>query len=321
MNAMHTIRVWAGCSILVAVCQTASYAGGFGAGGAIHTSGGPGLGVHAGAMQSNFNSQFKLSQPVGPHITNPGLSTVKTNSSPLKTPAGTVKPTGTSATGISFQSKVSTKVGPIVNTTPTKNSGGITFKDKASAKIGPIGTGTPSKPPAPGTGSKPGSGSGASKVKHDHDGFPFWLWFSPAFYGNGFGGWGYGSGYGGAYAAAPVYNDIVISNPVPADQPASAAPSQSASASTSHQRITLKLGQSYTIANDNFGENAGRLSLQLNGLTLPLRVDDWSSEQVSFTLPSLGLAQASEGVFQIAKADHSLARTADVTVIAADAAQ
>ena len=320
MNATHTIRAWAGCSILVAVCQTASYAGGFGGGAAIHASGGTGFGGHVASMQPSMGSQFKVGQPVGPHITNPGLSTVKTNFTPLKSPAGTLKPTGTSVSGISFQNKVSTKIGPMLNNSPTKTTGGITFKNKGSVKLGPIGTGTPSKPPSPGTGSKPGSGSGASKMKHDHDGFPFWLWFSPAFYGNGFGGWGYGSGYSDGYGAAPVYNDVAISNPVVADQPTSAVPSQPA-ASTSNQRITLKLGQSYTIANDNFGENGGRLSLQLNGLTLPLRVDEWNSEQVSFTLPNLGLAKASDGVFQIAKADHSPARSADVTVVAADAAQ
>jgi hypothetical protein len=94
-----------------------------------------------------------------------------------------------------------------------------------------------------------------------------------------------------------------------------AAPVQAAAPAAS--KLTLKLGQNYTIANENFGENMGALALTINGLTLPVQVDKWDAQQVSFTMPAIGLAQASDGMFQIVKADRNVSRSVPVMVVAA----
>ena len=129
---------------------------------------------------------------------------------------------------------------------------------------------------------------------------------NPGFYGN----WGYGNGYGSSYGATPVvYNNVTTSSPAVVD---AVAPVQSPA-----NKMTLKLGQSYTIVNDSFGEKSGDLSLAISGLTLPVRVDNWDAQQITFTVPFVGLDKATDGMFQIAGADHNLSKAVAVTVIAA----
>ncbi len=82
----------------------------------------------------------------------------------------------------------------------------------------------------------------------------------------------------------------------------------------------MKLGQTYTIVNDNFGA-AGELAIQINGLTLPVRVEKWDAQEISFTLPVVGMAQSADGVFDIAKPDHNLTKAVAVTVVPADVVQ
>jgi hypothetical protein len=142
-----------------------------------------------------------------------------------------------------------------------------------------------------------------------HHGFPYWMLYSPALYGN------WGLGYGGGYGSSPTYVNNVSTAPAMVDA-SPAAPVQTA-ASPAAGKLTLKLGQNYTIANENFGENRGALALQINGLTLPVQIDKWDAQQVSFTLPAIGLAQAADGMFQIVKADRSVSRSVPVIVVAA----
>ena len=80
---------------------------------------------------------------------------------------------------------------------------------------------------------------------------------------------------------------------------------------------TLQLGQSYTIANDKFGDKSGELSLQVSGLTLPVRIDKWDAQQINFTVPSVGLDKPTDGMFHIAGADHTAAKAVPVTVLVA----
>jgi hypothetical protein len=82
-------------------------------------------------------------------------------------------------------------------------------------------------------------------------------------------------------------------------------------------RMTLKLGQSYTIVNDKFGEQSGDLSLAIGGLTLPMRVEQWDAQQITFTVPFLGLEKPTNGMFQVWVADHKLVMAVPVIVVAA----
>ena len=43
-------------------------------------------------------------------------------------------------------------------------------------------------------------------------------------------------------------------------------------------------------------------------MTLPVRVDKWDAQQITFTVPFVGLDKATDGMFQIAGADHNLTR-------------
>jgi hypothetical protein len=111
-----------------------------------------------------------------------------------------------------------------------------------------------------------------------------------------------------------VYSQVSVSSPVVVDQtPVTPIPSDT----TSTDRLTMKLGESYTIDNTNFGERAGELSLSISGLTLPLRVDNWSAREISFTLPGVGLVKATDGLFQISNADHQPTKAVPVTVVPA----
>jgi hypothetical protein len=315
MNANAKMRMLFGCSILVAVCQTSVFAGGPGNMGASHL--GAGAGGFGGMGASHLGT---------------GISHVSVPSSVFKSPSGS-QTNGTNfnskitsqsnqfVPGASIGSKVQTggitlkdklSVSPsALKTLPSSSTGmkipqgGITFKDKLNLQPGlKLGTGiTP-----PSGGSTPPSGGKTSPMKKDkdHDDFPYWLWFSPAFYGNGYGNWGYSS--------APAYSQVSVSSPVVVEQtPVTPVPSDT----TPTGKLTMKLGESYTIDNTNFGERAGELSLSISGLTLPVRVDNWTSQEISFTIPGVGLVKATDGMFQISNADHQLALAVAVTVVPA----
>ena len=309
MNANARVRMLVGCSILVAVCQPAAYAGGFGGMGASHLSSSPGgfggmSAAHVGTGVSHVNV------PSGAFKTQSGIQTGGTN----------------------FNNKITEQPGQLLSATSTGSkiqSGGITLKDKLSlpANINqklpssPTGPKFPGRPtlndklklppglkignlPSTGGSTPPGGGSTSPMKDHDQNHFPYWLWFAPAFYGSGYGNWG--------YPAAPVYSDVSVSSPVVVEQtPVTPAPADA----TSTDKLTMKLGESYTIDNLNFGERAGELSLSIGGLTLPVRADNWTAQEISFTLPGIGLAKAADGVFQIANADHQLVKAVAVTVV------
>src|SRR5262249_46127120 len=143
-----------------------------------------------------------------------------------------------------------------------------------------------------------------------HNGFPYWL--LPALYGNW--GYGYGGSYGGGPRGSATYGDHISPGPgLVGFTPAAPGSTPPAAA----HKLTLKLGQNYTIANENFGENMGALALTINGLTLPVQIDKWDAQQVSFTMPAIGLAQSSDGMFQIVKADRNVSRSVAVMVMPA----
>jgi hypothetical protein len=166
-----------------------------------------------------------------------------------------------------------------------------------------------------------------------------WLCCNPWFFGNcGFGNWGYGCGHGDCYFGTCGYDNCgygdgycygygsgscatpivlnVASTPAAAvvNQPA-ANPVQTPSNAAS--QMTLQLGQSYSIVNENFGEKSGDLAVQISGVTLPVRIDKWDAQEINFTVPFVGLDKPADGVFQIAGADHNPLKAVPVTVIAA----
>ncbi len=310
MNANSKVRMLVGCSILVAVCQTSVFAGGPGGMGASHL----GAGGFGGVGASHVGT---------------GISHVSVPSSAFKVP------TGNQTTATSLNNKITSQAGQFLPSTGSKiQAGGITLNDKLSVspnvfktlpssptgpkfpgsgitpidklKLPPgLNAGKPILPPTGGS-TPPGAGSTSPMKDKDHDHFPYWLWFTPAFYGNAYGNWGYPS--------APAYSQVSVSSPVVVEQtPVTPA----ASDTTPAAKLTMKLGESYTIDNTNFGERAGELSLSISGLTLPVRVDNWTAQEITFTLPSVGLAKATDGMFQISNVDRQLARAVAVTVVPA----
>jgi hypothetical protein len=133
--------------------------------------------------------------------------------------------------------------------------------------------------------------------------FPFWSAF----------GWGY---FGNDYASGGDAGVPVASAVAPPDDPANPTDSRPADG-----ELVLKLGQSYTIANENFGEKAGGMLLQLNGLTLRVHVDQWDESEISFTLPAAMVTKVTEAKFQIAGAGHQLLKAVTVMVVSADPVQ
>jgi hypothetical protein len=320
-----------GCSILLVVTQSAAFAKGPGNS---HAMSKPNQGgthnFSANTVRSSnvMKTQIlKTNVSALPNSSATGVKIVNTKNFPTQTTTGGIKkfPDSTKVTNpgvILLPPKV-------VNNPP---SGGSKFPGGTKLPPGsifqppritdpPLGGGPKTPPMGGGTGNPPAGGgsnppSGGtmppSKDCHHHSCFPNWLWYTPALYSNW--GLGYAGGYSGNYCASPMFVNNISSAPVMIDS-TPAAPLTMASAA--NDKLTLKMGQNYAIANDNFGEAAGNLALQVNGLTLPVRVDKWDAQQVSFTLPAIGLAQASEGMFQIIKADHSVSKSVPVMVVTA----
>lgn len=281
MKANFTMRMAAGCSILVAVCQTAAMAGGFGGGAGMHS------------VSSGNHSSFQSSS----HVSNFSASNFKATSN-FKTPANIkVTPNNTLLKVTNNNTKF------VSGNSLSKTTGlqGVNLKSQGInlVKAPPLNAGKPAPFCAPG------------KCLPGKNWCSNWLWYNPWFYGNcGFGYYGfcdpylygYPCGYGYSSCTTPIVLTIAnTTTPVAVEQAAS--------------KLTLQLGQSYTIANDKFGDKAGELSLHVSGLTLPVRIDKWDAQQINFTVPFVGLDKPTDGIFQIAGVDHSISKSVPVTVI------
>ncbi len=323
MNTHFRMQTLVGCTVLLAVSQSAAFAKGPGSGhSAAKYSAGNSRNFSANAVRSSnvVKTQVMKSQiTTQPSSSVTGVKIVNMKNLPSRTTTGVVK----KFPGNKVANPSTILLPPKVVTNPpsggSKFPGGI-FDPPIRVTDPPLGGGPKTPPMGGGTGNPPSGGNNPptgggtmppSKDCHPHKCFPNWLWYTPALYSNW--GLGYGGGYNG-YCASPMFVNNVASAPVLIDS-TPAAPVITAAAAS--DKLTLKLGQSYTIANDNFGEAAGNLALQVNGLTLPVRVDKWDAQQVSFTLPVVGMAQASEGLFQIMKVDQSLNKSVPVMVVAA----
>src|SRR5262249_32985710 len=134
-------------------------------------------------------------------------------------------------------------------------------------------------------------------------------------------GWGYfGGGFGGDTGIGSDDSGTIAASDSPASTTDTApGPTTPDVSQPAGGELALKLGESYTVANENYGTKAGKLSLQLNGLTLAVHVDQWDADQISFTLPVAGLTKTTQAKFQIKNADQQLLKAVTVTVVSADA--
>lgn len=185
-------------------------------------------------------------------------------------------------------------------------SGGGTVPPSGGGSTPPAGGGTtPTTPPT-----VPPSGGGttppAGNHGHHHHHHPNW-WLTAALYPR------YGAFYGNYYS--PICNPVVnvASAPVVLS-PSIISIEESAVVA---ERLTLQLGESYSLKNENFGDAAGQIVLELNGLTLPALVTSWDAQTISFTLPTLGLNQSSNGVLRVVNSDQSVMKSINATIIAA----
>ena len=185
---------------------------------------------------------------------------------------------------------------PIVGGGTTPPSGGGTTP--------PTGGGT--TPPAGGGTTPPSGGSNPpSHNHHHHCHFPNWWWVTPALYPR------CGTVYGDYYT--PTTSVVNVSSTPLVITTTSIDDSITAVA----ERTTLQLGESYSLKNENFGDTAGQIVLELNGLMLPALVTSWDAQTIAFTLPKLGLTQSRDGVLHVLKADQSVMKSVAVNVIAA----
>lgn len=320
MKANFTMRMAAGCSILVAVWQTAAMAGGFGGG----SFGGSGM--HS--VSSNSHSSFQPSSPASNFNT-----------------ASNFKPTSNFNTTSNLKSTSNSKAPSNLKVTPSNT---VLKTSNTNSKI--LSSKNLSKTNIAQTQNLKTAGSGLSKASNANmfktlpccppvgkcypgqNCWSNWLWYNPWFYGNcGFGNCGFGNCfydpccydtcgfynwcYGSGSCATPIVLNLATTPSVAVvNQPAVSPVQTPANAAST---MTLQLGQSYSIVNDNFGEKSGDLSVQISGLTLPVRIDKWDAQEINFTVPFVGLDKPADGVFQIAGADHNAIKAVPVTVIAA----
>jgi len=310
-------------SVLVAFCQTAAFAGGISSSHGSSSSSFSSMNSAPHYASNNFssNNTFKgtsqlNSAIVSKQVNSSSLSSLKlqqvnqgNNSVFNQKLNGNL---GSKITQVGQQQGLGQGLGKGIN--PNLN-GGI----HAIVPIGSIGSGKMDPfAPMPGKGLGMGNGNGQPPMQAGpQNKCNFWNnWCYPGFGWPGFGwgypwygGFGYGCGNFGYGGCTTVATPIVIEQPVVVNSSTPVVPVS---------KLTLKLGQSYTFANTNFGSTAGELSVQISGLTLPLRIDKWDAQDVGFTLPTVGLTDPVDGSFLVTDAEHHLVKTVAVTVLPAD---
>jgi hypothetical protein len=300
-------------SVLVALCQTAAFAGGMSMGSS-HGSSSPSFSSVNSAPHYTSNNvstnnvvqgnTFKSTSQLNSSLVSKQVQTTSSLSS-LKLQQ--VNQNGNSV----FNQKLNTNLGSKISQVGQQQGLGQGLgkgKINAIVPIGSIGSGK-MDPFAP----IPGQGLGNGNGKSGNGNF----WCNPGFGWPGFGwgygfpwyggfGYGYGCGNFGYGGCTTVATPIVIEQPVVVNSTVPVS------------KLTLKLGQSYMVANNNFGSTAGELAVQISGLAIPLRIDKWDAENVGFTLPTLGLTDPVDGTFQVTDSNHHLIKTVAVTVLPAD---
>jgi len=139
----------------------------------------------------------------------------------------------------------------------------------------------------------------------------------------------YGGGYNGCYGGGVIVVEkpVVVAQPVnveqnvaveqPAVDPAvqQAAAVEPAAADAVAAKIEahaanlpkVPVGATITLRGEAFGDEAGKVAMQVGEVLLPATVSKWEAKAVTITLPQIGLAAAAKGKFLILKADGELA--------------
>ena len=284
-------------SVLVAFCQTAAFAGGIGS-------------SHSSSFSAMNSAPHYTSNNVSSNNTFKGTSQL--NSSLVSKQVQTTSPLSSlklqqvnQNSNSVFNQKLNQNLGSKI-TQVGPQQGLEKGKINAIVPLGSLGSGK-MDPFAP----IPGQGLGNGKSGNGN------FWCNPGFGWPGF-GWGYGfpwyGGFGYGYGCGNFgYGGCTtIATPIVIEQPVVV------NSTVPVSKLTLKLGQSYMVANNNFGSTAGELGVQISGLSIPLRIDKWDAENVGFTLPTLGLTDPVDGTFQVTDANHHLIKTVAVTVLPAD---
>lgn len=312
-----------GCTVLVMIGQSVALAGGR-----------PG-GMPQGGMKAKLPANVQRSIPV-PQVAAKGRS-LGSHTTGIQVISGTQQNLGTARklpSGISQGTPISgslsgslvkhssgvgtgarTKPGPLNpggvkppyggGTIPPIVVGGGTNPPSGGGTTPPAGGGT--TPPSGGGTTPPSGGSNPSGHNHHHHcHVPNWWWVTPALYPR------CGTVYGGYYT--PTCSSVVNVSSTPL---VITTTSIDDSITATVERMTLQLGESYSLKNENFGDAAGQIVLELNGLMLPALVTSWDAETIAFTLPNLGLNQSRDGVLHVLKADQSVMKSVAVNVIAA----
>jgi hypothetical protein len=297
-------------SVLVAFCQTAAFAGGMSMGSSHGSSSSSFSGMnsapHYTSNNVSSNNTFKGTSQLSSSLVSKQVQTTSSLSS-LK-----LQQVNQGSNSV-FNQKLNQNLGSKISQVGQQQGLGK-GKINAIVPLGSLGSGKmdPFAPIPSGSGQPPMQ-AGPQNVKCGNGN----IWCNPGFGWPGFGwgygfpwyggfGYGYGCGNFGYGGCTTVATPIVIEQPVVVNSTVPVS------------KLTLKLGQSYMVANNNFGSTAGELGVQISGLSIPLRIDKWDAENVGFTLPTLGLTDPVDGTFQVTDANHHLIKTVAVTVLPAD---
>ena len=144
--------------------------------------------------------------------------------------------------------------------------------------------------------------------------------YDPCYYGGCYSGC-YGGGLIVVEQPVLVGQPVVLSQPVVAQEPvvAAAAVEPAKVAAPADALPKVPVGATITLRGEAFGDEAGKVAMQIGELVLPVTMTKWEAKAVTITLPQVGLAAAAKGKFLILKADGSMANEIGFELVAPQA--
>lgn len=120
----------------------------------------------------------------------------------------------------------------------------------------------------------------------------------------------YGSNGVTTTASAPVVVNVDARDAETSVSPASAAKTVAAD-----KLMEMKLGGTYALPGAGFGTKAGQMFVEIGDVALGVKVDDWDDQKVSFTLPMIGLAKATDAKLHLVSSEGKEIKSADVRLV------